>query len=148
MGLLNSLKWNIVKGKDPSLDEAIEKMFIPYKIKFNMFVVNMDCFSTGNSYSYKYGMKCSQKMVYFVDIPTYDLPLGFPYWFYWAFPDIAYWIIERNGIQTIKEKIPELEEMSHDEMNDPSTGRMRVPVLKKLVDCYLNNISNKLEIGG
>lgn len=115
-----------------------------------MFVVNMDCFGSRNSYSYKYGMKCSQYMIYFCEeIPTYDLPLGFPYWFYWAFPDVAFWIIERNGIKTIKEIIPELEEMSHDEMNDYSTGRKGVPVLlNKLVDCYLNNISNKLEIGG
>lgn len=146
MVLFNSLVWNKAKGNDSVFDEAIEKLMIPYKINFDMFLVNMDCFVSRQGYSYKCKKNCSHTMYYFCEaIPAYDLPLGFPEWFYSAFPDVAYWMIERNGYEMIKSEHPEISSLSNNELTD-STGRLRVTILKEIIDCYLKNISNKLEL--
>jgi len=106
----------------------------------------MDCFRNSHSYSYTHSQASTKSMVFFAEqINSWELPLGFPDWFYGAFPDVAYWIIKENGLEDISEELPELNDGS---LIDPISNKIRVSNLKKVIDLYLRKSRKQLETIG
>jgi len=145
MFFFDKTKWNKVKeGQSPYFCRAVDSLMIPYKINFQKFLVNMDCMQNGHSYSYNYSQGSTFSMIYFAEeINSWELPLGFPDWFYWAFPDVVYWIIKEDGV---KEMHAQFENLSETELIDSSEGRFRIKILKDIIDLYRSKTGKKLEV--
>lgn len=147
MFILGKIAWKRMKeGKTQYFCDAVDTLMIPYKIDINKFIVNMDCFRNSHSYSYTHSQASTKSMVFFAEqINSWELPLGFPDWFYGAFPDVAYWIIKENGLEDISEELPELNDGS---LIDPISNKIRVSNLKKVIDLYLRKSRKQLETIG
>ena len=145
MFIFDKSKWNKVKeGQSPYFCNAVDSLMIPYKINFQKFVVNMDCMQNGHSYSYNYSQGSTFCMIYFAEeISPLELPLGFPDWFYWAFPDVVYWIIKDDGAKEVRAKFGNL---SDEELIDSSENRLRIRILKDLIDLYKSKTGKRLEV--
>jgi len=134
----------VKEGQSPYFCRAVDSLMIPYKINFQKFLVNMDCMQNGHSYSYNYSQGSTFSMIYFAEeINSWELPLGFPDWFYWAFPDVVYWIIKEDGV---KEMHAQFENLSETELIDSSEGRFRIKVLKDIIDLYRSKTGRRLEV--
>lgn len=147
MFILDKIAWKRMKeGKTPYFCDAVDTLMIPYKIDINKFIVNMDCFRNSHSYSYTHSQSSTKSMFFFAEqINSWELPLGFPDWFYGAFPDVAFWIIKENGLEVIDEELPELNDGS---LIDPISNKIRVSNLKKVIDLYLRESRKQLETIG
>ena len=145
MFFFDKSKWNKVKeGQSPYFCNAVDNLMIPYKVNFQKFLVNMDCMQNGHSYSYNYAQASTFSMVFFAEeINSWELPLGFPEWFYWAFPDVTYWIIKDNGANEIGNIMGNL---SDNELIDSSEGRFRIRILKEIIELYKSKTGRRLEV--
>ena len=145
MFIFDKSKWIKSKDGQPSYYcSAVDNLMIPYKISCKKFLVNMDCMSNGYSYSFNYSQASTFSMVFFAEgIKSWELPLGFPDWFYWAFPDVAYWLIKENGMDVIMKRFKNLGE---DEISDPSNGRIKISLLKEFIELYKSMTGKQLEV--
>ena len=145
MFILDKIAWKRMKtGKTQYFCDAVDILMIPYKIDINKFIVNMDCFRNSHSYSYTHAEASARSMIFFAEhINSWEIPTGFPDWFYGAFPDVAYWIIKDNGIDTISNELPELND---GDLVDPAINKIRVRNLKKVIDLYLRISKKRLEL--
>ena len=139
----NKSKWNqmATSCRDYKLSDAIQKLFIPYDISVEKFVINMDCFNNSCDYSHEYGCGCTYSMLNWTNMPHWELPMGFPHWFYAAFPDVAKWC----GTENAREYLEPIINREDSELSD-SDCRLKVYVLKQVVDAYLSVPGNKLEV--
>lgn len=135
----NSNKSNWQKIANSSNDyyfkEAINNLMIPFNISVKKFIINLDCLESGSSYSHEYSSGCTYHCISWVDMPSYQRPLGFDVWFLAAFPDVAYWAQDsrtKKELEKATEHIPE-GDWSY------SNGRATVPVLKILIQAYLDS---------
>ena len=145
MFFFDKSKWNKVKeGQSLYFCNAVDYLMIPNKINFQKFIVNMDCMQNRHSYSYNYSQGSTFSMIYFAEeINSWELPLGFPEWFYWAFPDVVYWIIKDGGAKEMHEKFKNLSET---ELIDSSEDRFKITILKEIVDLYKRITGKRLEV--
>ena len=145
----NKSKWQEIANSctDYKFKSAINDLFIPYKIKLSTYLINKDCFEQRYSYSYKFKHGSTFSMVHWAEtVNLYDLPLGFPHWFYHAFPDVAKWASEDRSAKTVlKPLFDKYDSMQNFDIHD-SDGRLTIYVLKRIVDLYVNTTHKKLEV--
>lgn len=125
------------------MKRVILLLFIPYKIDVEKYGINEDCFLKKDSYNYQTRKYCTTSLPYWIErAKNDDLPMGFPTWFYAAFPDVAKWT------QTSEARVflEPLFEENKDLLEDPSDGRLRVFIFKKMIDAFLISTSKKLEV--
>lgn len=122
--------------------EGIAKLMIPYKIDMKKFNVNFDCFKNRYSYSHKYSQGSTFSMIQLAEyLDVWNLPMGYPDWFYAAFPDVVCWLLSKEGLNTAEQQLGAL-----DDVEDPNSGKLKIDILKALVELYLIIKSKKLEV--
>lgn len=133
----NKSKWQKIanNSNDYHFKEAIINLMIPFDISVKKFIINLDCLENGESYSHEYSSGCTFHCINWVDIPFYNRPLGYDTWFLAAFPDVAYWTQDSRAMNEIKKATEHIPEGDWNYSN----GRMTVPVLKILIQAYLNS---------
>ena len=142
----NKSKWQELANSctDYKFKSAIIDLFIPYKISLSKFLVNKDCFEQRHSYSYTYGQGSTFSMVHWAEtLNIWELPLGFPHWFYFAFPDVAKWASEDRSSKKVLQSIFDT---MHGDDNHDSDGRLNISSLKKVVEAYINITHLRLEV--
>lgn len=147
MFFFNKSKWEKLQ-EDYSIQayfrEGIAKLMIPFKIDIKKFCVNLDCFENRYSYSYKYGQGSTFSMISLAEaIDTWNLPLGYPNWFYAAFPDVVCWLLTKEGFDAVDQQCRAINDT---EAVDPNSRKLKVDILRLLVDNYLEVKSKKLEV--
>lgn len=124
-----------------SMRSAISELFIPYKISIKKFHVNQDATSDPFRYlMYDTNTLFSKTLKIFQQNPTLKA-VGYPNWFYLAFPDVALWAIKGNGNKIIKEQFNNL---SEDELI--SDNIIRLKYIKKIINLYSQNTAKVLEV--
>ena len=145
-GLFNSNKsrWKQFAEScdDLQFRNAVLEMFIPFNISINKYVINADCFENNSIYSNEYSRYSTPSMEDWALIPSYNLPLGIPTWFYPAFPDVATWIATPEAGKHV-EAITEGK--SSYELNEHN-GKIRISILRQIVDAYIKATRNRLEV--
>lgn len=132
---LNSIKWNqFLDNPETSSDlkDLIIHFLDPYKISPMKFIMHLEASSSGNYYGY--GDYLSPNTVGFLT-GSLNKAMGYPDWFYLAFPDVAKWAIDGSGMEIIEKQFAHLPE---DECIDSSTGTLKESLLKKIIEAYLN----------
>ena len=142
----NESKWKAVLN-DNSIDykfrNAVSELFIPNKISYKKYLINQDCFNNRHSYSYKYSHGSTYNMIYWAEhIEMYNLPLGYPHWFYYAFPDVATWAMSNEGRAILG---PLFEDIDDNDFVD-SDRRMKISIMKKMIDAYKSTTNKRLEV--
>lgn len=139
----NKSRWEQIAStcKDYYFKEAILNLFIPFKVSLKKFVINMNCMEIGNSYSYEYSSASTLHLGEWCMLPQYQLPLGYEMWFYAAFPDVACWVMTTPGRAKVE---PIIDGFPEDDLTG-SNGRFRVPVLKAIVQAYVDSSRIPLE---
>lgn len=122
--------------------EGIAKLMIPYRIDIKKYNVNLDCFKNRYSYSHKYSQGSTFSMIHLAeDIESWNLPLGYPDWFYAAFPDVVCWLLTKEGLDVAEQHFG-----AADDITDPNSGKFKVDVLKAMIELYLVVKSKNLEV--
>lgn len=86
-------------------------------------------------------IKYTPTMPFFINFM--NRPLGFPEWFFAAYPDIIYWIIfNMEKIESEKRIIELLDSLDHS-LNTYIPNK----ILRMIIDFYKKNVKNKLECG-
>jgi hypothetical protein len=70
----------------------------------------------------------------------YDIAMGYPSWFYIAFPDVALWAMKGDGSELIKKRF---ENLSEDELVDGK--HIRANLLNDIIKLYQSNTNKPLE---
>lgn len=141
---LNKVKWqqllkNVNKEK---LRRAISELFIPYNIDIKKFGINEECLKKHTCYDYETQQSCSPSLVYWIEtVDSDDYPMGFPFWFYVAFPDVAKWTQTEDGRKVLRPFFEEAGSLLGDD-----DGRLRIFALKKTIDSFIEHTKRKLEI--
>lgn len=124
------------------LRTIIYDFFIPYKISFIKCSINFDAISDPFRYiMYQDEPLFSKTLKCFQEDPSLKA-MGYPDWFYSAFPDVAMWAIKGAGLSIIKQSFKNL---SEDELI--YNNSLRNEHLKFIVDLYISRTGNKLEVG-
>lgn len=139
----NKLKWQqILKNiSNEKMRRAVTELFIPFNIDITKFGINEDCFKKHNTYDFETQQTCTSSMVYWIEnVDMYDYPQGFPGWFYPAFPDVAKWTQSDEGKEVLEPIFEEIGEALGDD-----DRRLRIFVLKRIVNEYIKHTHKKLE---
>lgn len=120
--------------------DLIRQFFIPYQIDPIKFMINKDATSDPYRYiMYQDKAQFSNTLQKFQEDPTLKA-MGYPDWFYCAFPDVAMWAIKGEGNKVIKNEFAHLEEH---ELIDLNRRQLKDLHLKKIIDLYKSG--HKLE---
>lgn len=131
------------KTETEKMKKAILELFIPYRIDVTKYGINEVCFLQEDSYDDETKQYCTASMTYWIErFSIDDVPMGFPGWFYPAFPDVARWT------QTFEARylLEPIFELNKGHLEDSSDGRLRLPVLKSLIEAYIGCTGKKLEV--
>lgn len=127
----------------PRMKQLIKEIFIPYNIDPVKYTSNKDATSTQFGYlSHSKNSNCTKSMRKLVEEPSLKA-LGFPAWFFYAFPDVAIWVGDGPGNEIMKKEFAHLNEET---LVDLKRGKVRDKYLKRLIDLYLQ-FGNSLEVG-
>ena len=143
MFLLSKIAWKRMENERSIpryFREGITKLMLPYKIDMDLFETNIDCFNTRSSQSRKTGESCTNSLIYILN-ERFNLPLGYPNWFYAAFPDVTSWLITDEGMNYLKKSFS-----NSDDIVDSESDKVKVDILRQLVEVYKNKKCNKLEL--
>ena len=130
-------------AKTEKLKGAVMELFIPYKIDITKYSINEDCFKREDSYDYETRQYCTTSLAYWIErLKNEDMPMGFPGWFYPAFPDVAKWT------QTPEARIflEPMFEFNKPYLEDRSDGKLSLYILKKVVSTFIISTGKKLEV--
>ena len=121
---------------------VIYDFFIPYKISAIKFAINKDATDDPFRYMmYEDDPLFSKTLKCFQEDPSLKA-LGYPDWFYCAFPDVAFWAIKGMGKSIILEKFKFFTE---DDLI--SNNRIKNVHLKTIIDLYIKYTGKSLEVG-
>jgi len=121
----------------PEYFKSVIRLFlIPNKISPLKFQINMECFE--DFYS-RGSDNVAPSLIKFKQHGL-DRPMGYPDWFYIAFPDVALWAIHGGGIELVEKK---LQNYSEEEIFDGD--HLNISILIGIIRMYLNNTSKSLE---
>ena len=143
MFLLSKIAWKRMENEvsiPRYFREGITKLMLPYKIDMDLFETNIDCFNTRSSQSCKTGKSCTNSLVNILN-ERFNLPLGYPNWFYAAFPDVASWLITDEGMSYLKNSFSD-----SDDIVDSESDKVKIDILRQLVEVYKSKKCTKLEL--
>lgn len=116
--------------------------FIFYEISFLKYSINNDATSDPFRYlMYDTNTLFSSSLKAFQEETTMKA-VGYPNWFYLAFPDVAMWAIKGEGNKIIKEQLSNLSEKEVIFNNV-----IRNEHLKTIINLYKQNSKKQLEVG-
>ncbi len=119
----------------------IKEFFIPFRISPIKFLTNRDATSDPYRYMmYENEPLFSKTLNMFQENPSLKA-MGYPNWFYQAFPDVAMWDIRGDGNKIIKEMFKRLKESEL-----ISNNQIRPELLKKIIETYISKTGKKLEV--
>lgn len=120
---------------------VIRDFLLPYKINPIKYLVNHDGTTDPTRFIlYDNDPLFSESLRKIQQNPTIRV-MGYPSWFYLAFPDVALWAIKGEGKKIIINKFSDLEE---EEFIDSETNKIRHRYLDRIIKFYLEN-GNRLE---
>jgi uncharacterized protein (TIGR02145 family) len=133
---------------DDKFKEVIRDFFIPFKISPLKFVLNKDYYEdSGPPYSFRLlndgtvtrdYPKHIAPSLHFIKQNPLEMAMGYPEWFYMAFPDVAIWAMKGESFSLLKEKL--FKYVSIEEFIDNKSIRNKY--LIEIIKLY-QNITNK-----
>ncbi len=129
-------------------DEEIPKNFkdlilyflIPYKISILKYSLNKEYFADPFPYDLHNKHKHIAPSLTKIKENQFDIPMGYPSWFFIAFPDVALWVMKGEGIQHVKKRIKDL---SEEDLFDGN--HIRTNFLHDFIKLYQTNTNKPLE---
>lgn len=120
--------------------EFIINFLIPYNISILKFSFNQEYFNDPFPVDFEYNHRHIAPSLRILKENPWDLSMGYPTWFYIAFPDVAIWAINGDGLELIKKRFKGL---SEEELTD---GRhIRPNHLNDIIRMYINKTNRSLE---
>ena len=139
-------KYNLLLQDEKTSDflkSLIKYFLVPYKISLLKFTLNKEYYENPypidftNNHIY---ISPSLKKIKKLKENPFNIPLGYPNWFFIAFPDVALWAFEGEGLKLIKNRFKNIPE---DELVD---GKHISPdLLDDIIKLYQNNTNKQLE---
>lgn len=125
---------------DESFKQIILHFFIPYQISFYKFIFNNDYYKTPEFTRFTINKRqISPTLIVLMENPAIRA-LGYPHWFYVAFPDVAWWALQGKGNPIIKREIGSLP------IAEVLDGKeMKYSIIKLIIDLYQRHTNNMLE---
>lgn len=123
----------------PETKTIILKFLIPYKISKIKLELNEEFLS--NPYMYMFDNRdIISPSLLMLQKETLTFPPGYPNWFYCAFPEVAWWVVEGSGTEF----------MITNYGNSPASEFMdgqyvKSSIIKQLIEAYFEKTGNKLE---
>ena len=118
----------------PIMKTIIRDFFIYYKIDPVKYSINMD--ATADPYRflmYEDEPLFSKSLQEFQKRPSLKA-LGYPDWFYLAFPDVALWALDGLGVEVIRK---EFSHFTEEMLIDLNRRQIKEQHLKRVIDLYL-----------
>lgn len=125
---------------DSYLKEVIRWFLKPYKISFLKWTLNDDYFRTPFPVDLKYNHSYIAPTLRKIKQDSTKRAMGYPNWFYAAFPDVLEWAAGKTGGEYIVNLFSKYSEEELVENNE-----LRFEVLIKIVDSYIEKTKKPLE---
>jgi hypothetical protein len=118
----------------------IINFLLPYKISVLKFLLNKDYWEDPFPVDFTNNHKHIAPSLKKIKESRYDIALGYPDWFFVAFPDVAFWAMKGPGKSLIMSKFKNYPE---EKLSDGNY--LRPNLLNEIIKMYLNNTGNPLE---
>lgn len=136
-GVDSNDEWEALLSDDSVAERfkwVIRTFLKPHNIDPTKFTTNMDATSDPYRYlMYRDNKNFSSTLQQFQENPSLKA-MGYPEWFYWAFPDVAMWAIRGQGNKLVKEK---LEGLAEEDLVDFDKNHLKEGILKTIINLYL-----------
>lgn len=137
LGHNNEGDWSTYLGDEQLSEETrriIRQFFIPFNIDVMKFMINQDAISDPFRYVlYENNPLFSRTLKKFQEDSSLKA-VGYPDWFYAAFPDVAHWAIKGEGNRLVKTQLGTL---SESQVIDLSRNQIREEHLQMVVELYV-----------
>jgi len=119
----------------------ISNFFIPYRISCMKFMFNQEAFESPELINPNYQLKhIAPSLRIFIEDPYHNVSLGYPNWFYEAFPEVVVWIRKNAGRTWFETKF---KNYSDDDLIE--NNHLKTIYLKEIIDKYLQVSGKELE---
>ena len=125
---------------DPYFKQVITMFFIPYKISFLKWTLNDEYFKNPFPVDLKYNHRHIAPSLKRIKEDSLKRAMGYPNWFYAAFPDVLEWAAQRQGFEVVNTL---LSKYSDEELIDGN--KLSLVVLVDIVNAYINTTKQPLE---
>lgn len=120
--------------------DLIIKFLLPFKISLLKFSLNKEFYEDPFPVNIHNNIQVAPSLKIIKENPFDYISLGYPSWFYMAFPDVALWAMNGEGQILIKNKF---KKYSEDELTDGN--HIRANLLKYIIKLYLSKTGKSLE---
>lgn len=118
---------------------SVNNFLIPYNISFYKFMFNSEYYNDPNPLDNNNCSHIAPSLKIIKQNPL-DFTVGFPNWFFYAFPDVAVWALKGEGYDIIEQVF---KDYSQNELL--IDNYLKDSVLKKTIECYLTETNIELE---
>jgi hypothetical protein len=120
--------------------DLIRYFLIPYKISILKFTLNKEYYENPFPVDFHNNHKHIAPSLKKIKENPFDIAMGYPSWFYVAFPDVALWAMKDDGLELIEKRFKNL---SEEELVDGN--HIRANLLNDIIKLYQSNINKPLE---
>lgn len=119
---------------------VIQSFLIPYKISVLKYTLNEEYFEEPFSADFQKTVLHIAPSLRKIRENPFDIPMGYPRWFFIAFPDVVLWAMKGEGFESIKRRYRNL---SEEEIVDDNY--IRSSLLHDIINLYQNTTNKPLE---
>jgi hypothetical protein len=120
--------------------DLIRNFLIPYKISPLKFTLNKKYYEDPFPMDLEHDHKHIAPSLKKIKENPWDIAMGYPSWFFVAFPDVALWVMKGAGLEIIKSRFKNL---SAEELIDGK--HLRANLLNDIIKLYQSNTNKPLE---
>lgn len=120
--------------------DLIRYFLIPYKISILKYTLNKEYYENPFPVDFHNNHKHIAPSLKKIKENPFDIAMGYPSWFFIAFPDVAIWAMKGEGHELIKKRFKNL---SEEELIDGN--HIRANLLNDIIKMYQSNTNKPLE---
>ena len=120
--------------------DLIRYFLIPYKISILKYTLNKEYYEDPFPVDFHNNHKHIAPSLKKIKENPFDIAMGYPSWFFIAFPDVAFWAMKSDGLELIKKRFKNLSEEELIEGN-----HIRANLLNDIIKLYQNSTNKPLE---
>jgi hypothetical protein len=120
--------------------DLIRYFLIPNKISILKYTLNKEYYENPFPVDFHNNHKHIAPSLKKIKENPFDIAMGYPSWFFIAFPDVAFWAMKGDGLELIKKRFKNL---SEEELIDGN--HIRANLLNDIIKLYQNNTNKPLE---
>ena len=120
--------------------DLVRYFLLPYKISLLKFTLNKEYYEDPFPVDLQYDHKHIAPSLKKIKENPFDIAIGYPKWFFIAFPDVALWAMKGAGLELIERKFKNLNE---EDVIDGS--HIKATILNDIIGMYQNNTNKSLE---